>query len=181
VSPPLSRNYPDLHPILAQDTTTLLYDVRRMPRDEIPCTQYIAARKWSAMRNPATYMRIISSFFPWPIEIQINEGLNGVRVLDIWKALYDAMQRPIREEEWAMLVQLGTVTGSAEDETSQQMRILRAVKRREVKGGSRTVHRVDWLGSRTKFCGLYKDRSLEGKLKLPAEVASAETWVADFT
>ncbi|THH05634.1 hypothetical protein EW145_g4643, partial [Phellinidium pouzarii] len=66
-----SRDYPDLHPILARDSTTLLYDVRYPPHTVIPHPQYELFRLWNATRTPAAYMRIVCPYFPWPIDIAI--------------------------------------------------------------------------------------------------------------
>lgn len=169
-----TRHYPDLISILAIDSTYLLYDVRKKPKDAIPDDIYEKHKDVSVTSRPIVHMRIISEYFPWKIDVKIaSQDITGIRVRDVWKALYSQLQEPISESEWSILGMRDLLTSDKRES------ILRSAKRRGEKANK--VYRIDWLGSRTKFCGLYRDEATEKRLLLPSAPNCTETWVANFS
>lgn len=168
------RHYPDMTDILAVDSTHLLYDVRKRPKESIPEEIYERHKDTLATRRPTMHMRVISEYFPWTIDIKVtSQDIYGVRVRDVWKNLYTELQKPIGDSEWAILGLQNLVSPDKRES------ILRAAQRRG--DNTKTPRRIDWLGSRTKFCGLYKDEKTDERLLLPSASACPDTWVANFS
>lgn len=68
----VSRRHPDLHFMLASDSTRILYDVRKPPSQGIEPNLYEAYRHLWASREPIKHMRLISHDFPWAFDIRIS-------------------------------------------------------------------------------------------------------------
>ncbi|KLO16934.1 hypothetical protein SCHPADRAFT_901096 [Schizopora paradoxa] len=67
----VSRRYPDLHFMVASDSTRILYDVRLPPTQGIESNLYEAYRHLWTSREPVKHMRLISRDFPWTFDIRI--------------------------------------------------------------------------------------------------------------
>lgn len=116
----------------------------------------------------------MSEYFPWTIDVKVDsQCANGIRVSDIWKALYDGLQVPISDSEWAILSLQSTQVLDKRDS------IMRAAQRRCE--DTKKPLRIDWLGRYTKFCGMHKDSKAINRLLLPSATAHQETWVACFS
>jgi len=161
-----SEKYPDLNPILASDTTLLKFDVSRRPCVDIHTTTYHANCLTSATATPVTHMRLISKAFPWSIDVK---STSYVSCEAIWDALHNALQEPIVDSEWGMIVGNKDLKESVE----------KAAKKRE-KERDKRYKRIDWLGQATMFKGLDKDEEFEKQRLLPGSEPCPDTWVVQF-
>jgi len=148
-------------------------------------------------------LRIVSLDFPWVIDVMVaadddldgriaktksgtGGGVQGVRVVDVWKALQRELQWPVNPSEWAMAGQVsGVASKSKGSKDEPQGRMTRALARRQA-GGDRDdlVRRVDWLGRRRKFTGLVREEQTMRVGSLPGRRTKGEedvdVWVAKF-
>jgi hypothetical protein len=181
----VSKDFPDMHPILARDTTLVKYDVRHPPKDNIPGAFYDRHKKEFATRTPTFHMRLVSKEVPWTIEIDFKEkasiypyGQNmsyAVNVGDVWKALHNALQEPLRDSEWALLLD-GFSSWTERD--ARRRNIEQAAEKWSGKGP--VVKRIDWLGDKTVFKGLVKDDSFARHRLMPGMKWCPDTWVVRF-
>jgi hypothetical protein len=164
------RRYPELAPILAGDLKPPPFDVRFKPRDSIPADVFRAHRYMYALARPAPvrHVRLVSPEFPWSIEIRVGAG-QVVTVETVWDALHRALQEPLVDSEWGMIV--------LDDNHLERMEF--AARRRLDKEGAGAARfkRVDWLGDGVLFKGLVRDEGFERKRLLPGAEKCAETWV----
>ncbi|KAG1846096.1 hypothetical protein DFJ58DRAFT_799857, partial [Suillus subalutaceus] len=56
----------------------------------------------------------------------------------------------------------------------------KAARSRQEKDKINRLKRIDWLGDKTMFEGLERDKEFEKKRHLPGSVSVAETWVVRF-
>lgn len=206
IKPP--KKYPELHPLLAVGTP-ISYDVRKRPHDGIIPNIYEHFRGYAATAEPVQKLRIVSTDFPWAIDIVVDNddddnysfdrrfgrrtGKGGsdsdtyVSVDDVWNALHRELQRRVDQGEWAIAGQVGDgLRGSKRDSNSPQARMERARDRRN-KNGDRDdrVRRIDWLGRKTSFTGFLRDEQTMKEVSLPGgrrrdEEDDIEVWVAKF-
>lgn len=166
----LSTKYPKLNPILAADTTLLRFDVKKKPRTEILASTYYSNCHVPATANGVAHLRLISKAFPWAIDI-ISQ--TPVTCEAVWDALYSALQEPIADSEWGMIIGM----------KKQREIVEKAAKKRieaDTRNEDKRMKRIDYLGDVTLFKGLDKDEDYE-KLRLPpGEKPCPETWVVKF-
>jgi len=176
-SPFISAKYPDLHPLLASDTTRLKFNVKRKPHEIDAGTWVFSNRHVAATEAGVKRLRIISKAFPWTIDI---ESSVPVTCEAVWEALYYGLQEPIVDSEWGLIIHLGR--GHILGGRRQKEIIEKATKKRleENKGDKVRLRRVDYLGEATVFKGLDKDDEFEELRRLPGGMACRDTWVASF-
>ncbi|KAJ7272091.1 hypothetical protein B0H12DRAFT_678347 [Mycena haematopus] len=159
-----SAKYPNLHPILASDSTQVRYDVRKKARNDIPPAVYTPTRGLFATASSASHVRLISKAFPWSIDIMSNAP---VTVEAIWDALHAALQQHIADSEWGFIIGDRKLRESIE----------KAAKKRAESDNDQKLKRIDWLGGNTIFKGLDRmDDFAELRLLNGIEPCN-ETWV----
>ncbi|KAK7053172.1 hypothetical protein VNI00_003791 [Paramarasmius palmivorus] len=163
-----SKKYPNMHPILAADSTILRYDIRKKPQVDILSSTYLAHRHTPAMAYPATHIRLISKSFPWTIDIVTP---SPITCDNVWEALHNALQQHLADSEW------GVAVGDAD----LKKKIEKAAKKRGETDGDKALKRIDWLGDATKFKGLEKIEEFEKERLLPGQQPVAETWVVKLS
>lgn len=177
-----------MHPVLARDTTLVKYDLKRPPREVIFRDIYERHKTELATRRPTYFMRLISKDMPWSIDIDFRREASkqggygygyvayAVNVGDIWKTLYSAMQEPLRDSEWALLLD-----SSWSEREARRRNIEQAGSKRTIEGGKGSfVRRLDWLGDKTVFRGLTKDDELARRRLMPGMQWCEDTWVVRF-
>jgi hypothetical protein len=171
----LSSKYPDLNPILAIDTTKLRFDVKHHPQSEILASTWYSYRT-SPAKAPSqyatSYMRLISHKFPWSIDIRLHPGTN-ITCGIIWEAIYHALQEPLEDSEWGMIVM----------DRKVRERVEGAMKKRMESAPSSPLgpKRIDYLGDATLFKGLEKDGEYIKARTMPGDAVVPETWVLKMT
>ena len=163
-----SRQYPNLHPILAADTTLARVDVRFDPSSEAatPNATYYAYRHAHATATQASHVRLISDDFPWLIDIK-TAG-HPVTCNDVWNALYAALQQPLADSEWGVL----------SSDPSKAKKVQKATKHRQSEiDRDKGLKRVDWLADGHVFCGLEKDDGFAKRRLAYADSECEETWM----
>ena len=160
-----SPKYPNLNPILAADTTLLRYDIRTKPRDIILATTYFQSCHTPALAHHCSHIRLISKTFPWTIEVKSNHV--SITCELIWDSIYHALQEPLADSEWGMIV--------TDKETRE--RVEKSAKKRQEKDQDTRLKRIDLLGNTTLFKGLEKDEDYENLRLLPRASNCPETWV----
>lgn len=163
--------------MLASDTTRVLYDVRVAPRTAIE--YYGQYRDIFATRLAAQHVRLVSREFPWTFDIDLRasreNGYGGegyVTCGDVWKAIYNGLQEPIKDGEWALLV-----TGGGFSE--RRRNIERGLERRGV-GEGRYPRRIDWLGKDCLFRGIGRDEEYAARVLLPGREYCPDTYLMKF-
>ncbi|KAK7005846.1 C2H2-type domain-containing protein [Favolaschia claudopus] len=160
-----STKYPNLNPILASDSTQVRYDVRKKARNEISQAIYVPHRGQFATTPPASHVRLICKAFPWSIEVMSN---TPVTVEGVWDAIWAALQQPIVDSEWGIIV----------SDKKLRETIEKAAKKRSDYDGEPKFKRIDWLGSSTIFRGLDKMQDFAEQRVLPGVTEPClETWV----
>ncbi|KAJ6498929.1 hypothetical protein C8R45DRAFT_98187 [Mycena sanguinolenta] len=159
-----STKYPNLHPILASDTTQVRYDVRSKARNDIPQATYAPTRGLFATASSASHIRLISQSFPWSIDIMSN---SPVTVEAIWDAIHAALQQPLADSEWGFLV----------GDKKLREAIKKTAKKRAESDGDPKLKRIDYLGSNTIFKGLDRIDDFADTRLLPGTESFNETWV----
>lgn len=161
-----SRKYPNLNPILAADQTLLRYDIRNKPKETIQASTYYQNCQVAALaKSNVTHMRLISKAFPWTIDVKGSVITCEI----IWDAIYCALQEPLADSEWGMVV--------GDKEKDRREAIVKAAGKRELKDGDKRLKRIDWLGDATLFKGLEKDDDFEKLRLLPKGQPCGETWL----
>lgn len=167
-----SRKYPNLHPILAADTTLARVDVRFDPSSEaaVPNATYYAYRQAHATATQSSHLRLISEDFPWLIDIKANG--HPVTCDDVWNALYAALQQPLADSEWGVL----------SHDPSKTKKVQKAVKQRQSEiDRDNSLKRVDWVADSHFFRGLEKDDGFTKRRLAYADSECEETWVVKMT
>jgi len=173
--PPVVANYsakhPTLHPILAHDTTKLRFDVRRNPHTEILTSAFYTARNQAAKAAPTAAFRMVSRSFPWTVDV--STGGANVTCGMVWEALWRALQEPLVDSEWGMIVL----------DKAAKARVDAAVKKRLAADPNADARpkRIDFLGDAVLFKGLDRDPDFEKQRLLPGSQAVPETWVVKLT
>ncbi|KAL0568388.1 hypothetical protein V5O48_013595 [Marasmius crinis-equi] len=166
--PAHSKKWPNLHSALAADSTTIRYDLRKKPQEDILGTTFLAIRHASAMAYAASHIRLISKSFLWTIDIVVQGPITVEMVLD---ALHQGLQQPLVDSEWGMIVADKKLRESVE----------KAGKARAEKDGEKALKRIDYLGDATHFRGLEKIEDFEKLRLLPGKPAVGETWVVKLS
>ncbi|KAF8513110.1 hypothetical protein BU17DRAFT_53415, partial [Hysterangium stoloniferum] len=153
--------WPALHPRLVPETHAR-FDARLAPSTVYPAEGLTEP----ATASGARYLRIVSREFPWTLEVS-NRDQSIVTCADVFNVIYAALSVPLTDSEWTL----------ADDVKKDSM--MRANRNR--RGGSvRRLRRIDWLGSRVYFKGLFKDDGLGRSRLLPEEDLWPDTWVVKF-
>lgn len=163
-----TRKYPNLHPILAADTTLARVDVRFDPSSEAATSNatYYAYRHAHATATQSSHVRLISAHFPWLIDIKTNG--HPVTCEDVWTALYAALQQPLADSEWGVLSYDSSTTKKVQKATKQRQSEI---------DKDRSIKRVDWLADDHIFRGLEKDDEFAKRRLAYADSECEETWV----
>jgi len=164
----VSSKYPKLNPLLASDTTRLRFNVKRKPQ-EIEAATYFSHKDVSATEAGVKKLRLISKAFPWTIDI---DSPVPVTCEAVWEALYHALQEPIADSEWGLILSI----------KKQREVVEKAAKKRleEDRGGEVKLRRIDYLGEATMFKGLDRDDDFEKLRLLPSAKGCPDTWVVSF-
>ena len=166
-----SSQYPTLNPLLAVDTTLIHFDVRKKPVDAIHPSALCSDPATLVPAVPGTtHVRLMSKAIPWAIEVIVPYG-NIVTCEMVWDAIYEALQEPIADSEWALIM----------SDKWRKSAVLRAAEKRQDAGDPVTkLKRVDWLGDSATFKGLERDEHFERQRLLPGDDPCYETWVMKF-
>jgi len=162
------RDHPNLHPILAADTTLARVDVRFDPSSEaaVQNATYYAYRHAHATAAQSSHLRLISNDFPWLIDIKTNG--HPVTCDDVWSALYAALQQPLADSEWGVL----------SHDPSKAKKVQKAIRQRQSEiDKDKGLKRVDWLADSHIFRGLEKDVGFAKRRLAYADSECDETWV----
>lgn len=162
--------YRSLNPILAEDTTTLRFDLKQKPSISIVPSTYFAHHPSVAFSRSTHRMRLISKSFPWAIDI--NSG-GQLTVGDVLEAMHAGLQESIVESEWGFIVR---------DNKSKET-IENAMKVRVAADptADKRPKRIDFLGDATLFRGLEKDDDFAKAVVLPGAKLWTETWIIKLT
>ncbi|KAJ3502965.1 hypothetical protein NLJ89_g8646 [Agrocybe chaxingu] len=164
----VSTKYPSLHPLLAEDTSPLKYDLRHELVESIPASDFLKYRISPAQQIPTRSLEIVSKDFPWQINIISDEE---VTCGDVWQALYLALQEPIRDSEWGLMMMLEGEARRAIIADAEKKRFERDPS------GERSPKRIDSLGDKMFFAGLGRDDEFSQMRHLPYSLGEPETWV----
>ncbi|PFH53707.1 hypothetical protein AMATHDRAFT_54141 [Amanita thiersii Skay4041] len=169
----VSKKWPKLNQLLAAGETLVRYDVRKHPKDVILGNTYvIEGHQPAVVGSPGvSRMVIISKVFPWSIEIKLTPHQLTCR--HVWDALHDALDQPIDDSEWGMIV--------TQDKKIRETVEKAALHRLKNDKSGKKLKRIDFLGDKTMFKGLERDEEFEKIRLLPGSEACAETWVATFS
>jgi hypothetical protein len=157
-----SALYPNLNPILAADTTLVRFDVKKRPLEEIQGTTFHTNRQAAATMNSTTQIRLFSKSFPWSIDIK---STTPITCEDVWEAIYTALQAPLADSEWGMII----------GDKDRKVIIETAMGKRE--GPEMHMKRVDWLGDNTMFKGLEQDEDFQKARLFPGTVSCSDTYI----
>jgi len=140
--------------------------IRKPPSTEssLQSSTYYAYRHAYATANYATHVRLISRDFPWSVDIKTQYG-TPVTCEDIWNAVYSALQQPLADSEWGMIV----------GDKDRARKIERAAKKRQEIDKGKKLKRLDWLGDAYLFRGLEKDDEFSKRRTAYAEEECPET------
>ncbi|KAK1222046.1 hypothetical protein PQX77_015145 [Marasmius sp. AFHP31] len=163
-----SKKWPNLHPALAADSTTIRYDLRKKPQEDILGTTFHGIRHSPAMSYSVSNLRLISKAFPWTIDIVVQGPITCEMVFD---ALHSGLQQPLVDSEWGFIAADKKLREATE----------KAAKARSEKDGEKAIKRIDYLGDNTRFKGLEKVEDFEKARLLPGKKAVAETWVVKLS
>ncbi|KAG1851946.1 hypothetical protein F4604DRAFT_1496062, partial [Suillus subluteus] len=142
------------------------YDIRKPPQVGIAPSTWQQISYVPALGMPTFKILIISKAFPWSIVISAPTG-SVITCGRILEELHKQLQRHIEGAEWAMV---------AVDRTRKEA-VEKAARSRQEKDKINRLKRIDWLGDKTMFEGLERDKEFEKKRHLPGSVSVAETWV----
>lgn len=150
--------------------TSLVWDVRTEPR-ELRLSQLASHSAFcpNVLSFPLTssasgHIRILSAYFPWSIEIGPKQ--RAITAGEVLHALYDLLNKDLEDVVWSL----------ADDH--RRASIVHAWKARSdcVSG----IKRVDFLGRRTGFKGLYRDERFAQKRRRPDMADAPETVLVLF-
>ena len=162
--------YRSLNPILAEDTTSLRFDLKQKPSSSIVSSTYFAHHPSVAFSKPTHRMRLISRSFPWAIDI--NSG-GQLTVGDVLEAMHAGLQEFIVESEWGFIVRHHRCKETVEH--AMKVRVA------EDPTADKRPKRIDYLGDATLFRGLEKDDDFAKAVVLPGAKIWTETWVIKLT
>lgn len=138
------------------------FDLRRKPREYDP-DQYDRHSRYSVFLQPTKRVRLVCKNFPWTVEIK-DEWVFCSRV---WDAVHNALQKPIKRSEWALI---------ASDETkTAEIKRARDKRLEQHPDEDRRPKRIDWLGEMTLFRGLERDDAFAKRVLLPGKDENMET------
>jgi Family of unknown function (DUF6699) len=120
-------------------------------------------RSWSAGRSsPATSprvskLRIISSHFPWVLEIEASRPAHGVTCVDVLEGIHEQLQHLVPRQHVAAL---SGAKGDAHRRKLYEVYHYNRSTARDAPGGSlgEGVRRIDWLLHNVMFDGLVDDQ-----------------------
>ncbi|KAI5889237.1 uncharacterized protein SCHCODRAFT_02633946 [Schizophyllum commune H4-8] len=162
---PRSSKYPELNPMLAEDVTMLRVDLRHKPRSEVLAATYYTTPRAPAMSNHASTLRLVAHDFPWTIDIVMQMPVTCEAV---WDALYSALQEPLADSEWGLIVGDKKVRKRVQDA---------AKKRIDAGDKDKALRRIDFLGDTIFFKGLGKDEEFVKLRLFPGTKDVPATWV----
>lgn len=206
-SNPLINKDIEIAYLLAAPRMPLVYDLR-YPPDSLyfaPSSPY-AGRGSEFLQVPLTptrpkQVRLISRDFPWAIDISPEPGAKEqvVTCLGVLSALHAALQRPLSDTEWGIATEdkhaslirardrrLNMKSALRGSPNSRARTTTKPKVRFALDGDARPVQReplilrVDWLGSRVAFGGLFKDDAFAKRRVIPGAREPSETWVVKF-
>ena len=153
-----------IYPHIAAGHTAVPFDLRERPREH-DAEQYDRHSRYSLFLQPVRRVRLVCKNFPWTVEVK-DEWVFCARV---WDAIYNALQKPIKRSEWALI---------AHDERKMS-EIKRARDKRLERNpeDDQCPKRIDWLGEMTLFRGLERDEAFAKKILLPGKEENVETCV----
>ncbi|TDL21427.1 hypothetical protein BD410DRAFT_789870 [Rickenella mellea] len=163
---------PDLNPVLEYGKSLLHIDIRRPPRESIARSAYYDHRDLRATGRPTRHMRIVAKEIPWVIDVRPRHGVEYVSCGDVWNALYNGLQVPLKDSEW------GLAGGAVRNRRDL---IEEAAERRFERMDDVELQRVDWLVEKTIFQGLQRDVDLWKRRLLPGTDECSDTYVAKFS
>ncbi|KAG2038368.1 hypothetical protein BDR03DRAFT_954583, partial [Suillus americanus] len=135
------------------------YDVRMPPQEGIAPSTWQQISLVPALEMPTFKILIISKAFPWSIVIYAPTG-SVVTCGTIFEELHKQLQRHVEGPEWAML---------AVDKTRKEA-VEKAARSRQEKDKINRLKRIDWLGDKSMFEGLERDKEFEKKRHLPGSM-----------
>ncbi|EJD03067.1 uncharacterized protein FOMMEDRAFT_156435 [Fomitiporia mediterranea MF3/22] len=168
-NPPPSQPQSEIHSLLDASYTTLVWDVRVLPKEFKISRQETPLVGPNALSFPLTqaatgHVRIISQDFPWIIEIGPKQ--RGITAGEVLLALYELLNGRLDDFIWNV----------SDDHT--RSRIVRAWKSRSDSGP--VIKRVDFLGKRFIFKGLYRDEKYVQQNQRPDEASIPEIFLVAF-
>jgi hypothetical protein len=110
--------------------------------------------------NAATHICLYSKAFPWSIEIKSRDP---VICENVWEAIHKALQEPIGDSEWGLIV----------GDKDRRKSIEAAMRKR----GDMCMRRVDYLGEQTLFQGLEQDDGFQKTRLFPGTASSLDTYL----
>lgn len=176
----VSIRYPDLHPVLAIDTSRIRLDIRVHPRRG---SEHLAVtRFWNEKAcpgRPSIHMRLISPDFPWTFELDYRPLLargttHYVTCGDVWSAITSSLAQPISDAEWKLLAL------SRRSEQINKRRMIEAIVAQRSEAEGKYARRADWLGRRVVLRGLERNREYAQGILLPGREYCPDTWIMRF-
>ncbi|KLO16935.1 hypothetical protein SCHPADRAFT_191012 [Schizopora paradoxa] len=130
--------------------------------------------------EPATnevteYVRLVAEEFPWAIDIcvRVEKGVRAVTCGDVWRGIHYALQEPLSQSEWAILMS----NKDASPAWGERFRnVVQGMRTREPV----IPRRVDWLGNKTVFCGLKSGGDLARRVLRPGTKPCRHTYLVTF-
>ncbi len=128
-----------------------------------------------ATNEPTESVRLISEEFPWTIDISVRSGHGGGAVTcgDVWRGIHYALQEPLTQSEWAILM---SNKDSSAGWNERFRNVVQGMRGRE----PRIPRRVDWLGRNTVFWGLAQNGEFALKMLRPGTKPCRHTYVVNF-
>jgi len=163
-------HYPQIHELLAANTTPVVFDIRASVHDQLrqaPNSLHRQHYGMPATQTGATTVRIISKEFPWSFDIKSGSG-GPVTVQDLLQGIYIGLQGRLTDTEW----------GGADE--VRKRAIERANTARRAMPVVDRPKRIDWLGHRVFFAGLVHDEVFAQRCLAPGRHPCQETWVVRF-
>ncbi|KZT43596.1 hypothetical protein SISSUDRAFT_1116289 [Sistotremastrum suecicum HHB10207 ss-3] len=163
-------HFPQIHELLAANTSTLLVDMRTPVHDQLRSSanaMHFEHYAMPATQSGATTVRIVSKEFPWSFDIKSGSG-GPVTVSDLLQGIYIGLQGRLTDTEWAGADE---VRKRAIERANASRRGMPVVDR---------AKRVDWLGHRIFFAGLVHDEAFASRSLAPGRHPVPETWVVRF-
>jgi hypothetical protein len=115
-----------------------------------------------ATANSSTHIRLYSKAFPWSIDIKSTTPITCEAV---WDAIHAALQEPIVDSEWGLIV--GDKDRKKIVETAASIR----------EGADKQMKRIDWLGEHILFKGLEQDDEFQKARLQPGKPSCPDTYL----
>jgi hypothetical protein len=112
--------------------------------------------------NSTNQIRLYSKSFPWSIDIR---STTPITCEDVWDAIYTALQEPIADSEWGLII------------ADKDRKIIIETAMSSRGGPDMHMKRVDWLGDRTMFKGLEQDDDFQKARLVPGTVSCSDTYL----